>query len=84
MTVMAMTMMVVVVMMVVMMAKMVIFMLLMMKWDKAIVSLCVDNRRSILQNSERKYDGEEDRNDGSEIGGDAPQKKLFHLFLSFI
>ena len=55
MTVMAMTM-----MMVVMMVKMVIFMLLMMKWDKAIVSLCVDNRRSILQNSERKY---EDRNE---------------------
>ena len=75
MTVMAMTM---------MMVKMVIFMLLMMKWDKAIVSLCVDNRRSILQNSERKYDGEEDRNDGSEIGGDASQKKSLLLVLAFI
>ena len=60
MTVIAITMMMVVEMIVVMMVKMVIFMLLMMKWDKAIVSLCVDNRRSILQNSERKY---EDRNE---------------------
>ena len=76
MTVMAMTMMVVVVMMVV---KMVIFMLLMMKWDKAIVSLCVDNRRSILQNSERKY---EDRNEKN--WGDAQQKKSLLLVLAFI
>ena len=70
MTVMAMTM---------MMVKMVIFMLLMMKWDKAIVSLCVDNRRSILQNSERKY---VDRNEKN--WGDAPQKISLLLFLAFI